>query len=175
MLRRFIIGFLIFVACIAMLRTYTMQLPDYGIEKWWKVLFIYVPLHKNVQNISEADAHKDENKYLFLDARSPEEYAVSHLENAKYVGSKDFNISNMDTVPKDTQIVVYCAVGVRSDVVAEKLMKAGFVNVQNLYGGIFEWLNNGYLIVNNDDLPTKKIHGDSRWFFFWKLKGERVY
>lgn len=175
MFRRIVIGFLIFMACIVLLRFYTSELPDYGIEKWWKVLIIDVPLHKNVQIISESDAHIKESNYLFLDARTPEEFSISHIPHAMYVGSKDFNISKMNNVPKDTPIVVYCSIGIRSDVVADKLLKAGFANVQNLYGGIFEWLNNGYSIVNNDNLPTKKIHGDSRWFFFWKLEGERVY
>ncbi|MEO8116488.1 MAG: rhodanese-like domain-containing protein, partial [Bacteroidota bacterium] len=169
------IGFLIFMACIVLLRLYAAQLPDYGIEKWWKVLVIDVPLHKNVKIISESDAHKNAGKYLFLDARSPEEYAVSHIKNAMYAGSADFNISVVEKVPKDTPIIVYCAVGIRSDIVADKLMDAGFKDVQNLYGGIFEWVNDGYNIVNDQNIPTQQIHGDTRFFFFWKLKGERVY
>ena len=52
MLRRIVIGFLIFIACIALIRTYTMQLPDYGMYKGWTVLFIDVPIHKNGQKIS---------------------------------------------------------------------------------------------------------------------------
>lgn len=175
MFRRLAIYALVLFACIAALKLYAKQLPDYGIEKWWKVLFINIPLHKNVKNISESDAHKNENKYLFLDARSPEEFAVSHIYNAKFIDSKNFNISSMDSIQKSTPLIVYCAVGIRSDVVAEKLMDAGFTDVHNLFGGIFEWLNNGYTIINNENKPTNEIHGDSRFFFFWKLKGERVY
>lgn len=175
MFRRFAIYTLILFACIAALKLYAKQLPDYGIEKWWKVLIINMPLHKNVKNISESDAHKDENKYLFLDARSPEEFAVSHIKNSKYVGSENFSISSMDSIQKNTPVIVYCAVGIRSDVVADKLMDAGFTDVHNLFGGIFEWLNNGYTIVNNENQHTELIHGDSRFFFFWKVKGERVY
>jgi len=33
---------------------------------------------------------------------------------------------------------VYCSLGIRSEVIAKKLKKAGYTNVFNLYGGIFE-------------------------------------
>ncbi|MBS1729799.1 MAG: rhodanese-like domain-containing protein [Bacteroidetes bacterium] len=175
MVRRFVIIILIFMGCLVALRAYTSYLPDYGLEKWWKVLIIEIPIHKNIHLISERDAHENANKFLFLDARTWNEYLISHISHAQFTGIKNFDISEMSKVPKETPIIVYSSIGIRSDELALKLNHAGYTNVQNLYGGIFEWLNSGYTIVNKQNTPTKNIHGGSHLLFFWKLKGNRFY
>ena len=96
---------------------------------------------------------------VFLDARNREEYEVSHLKEAVWVGYKGFE---KDSVTKkindrDTPIVVYCSIGVRSEDIGEKLQKAGFTNVKNLYGGIFEWKNQGNAVYKNDT-ETDSVH-----------------
>jgi rhodanese-related sulfurtransferase len=48
-------------------------------------------------------------------------------------------------------------VGYRSEKVTEKLQKAGFTQVSNLYGGIFEWVNQGYPIVNQSGATSDVI------------------
>jgi 3-mercaptopyruvate sulfurtransferase SseA len=53
--------------------------------------------------------------------------------------------------------------------------KAGFENVYNLYGGIFQWINEGYELVNQDGKPTNKIHAYSKTWGIWLNKGEKVY
>ena len=53
-------------------------------------------------------AHVDQ-RAIFLDAREPEEYAVSHIKNARPVGYKDFDPSMIKDLPKDTAIIVYCS------------------------------------------------------------------
>ena len=96
---------------------------------------------------------------LLLDARSSEEYALSHLQGAESVRSvQDFcrdatcrvstkdlcRVSTKDLCrisTLDTPIVVYCSVGYRSADVANSLVKAGYSCVFNLSGGIFQWVN----------------------------------
>jgi rhodanese-related sulfurtransferase len=75
---------------------------------------------------------------LLLDAREWSEYQVSHLKNAKFVGYDQFDIDKLKLINKNQKIVVYCSVGYRSEKIAEKMKHAGFTNVSNLYGGIFE-------------------------------------
>ena len=112
---------------------------------------------------------------LLLDAREWNEYQVSHIENAKYVGYDQFDSGMLMSIDKKQRIVVYCSVGYRSEKISEKLKQAGFTNVSNLYGGIFEWVNRGYPIVNLQNATTMDIHGfDFVWGKMLK-KGNIVY
>lgn len=101
---------------------------------------------------------KDMDKYLLLDARERSEYEVSHLEGALYIGYDHWSIAVLDGVDKDQPIVVYCSIGVRSEKIGEQLQQAGYRNVKNLYGSIFEWVNQSYPLVDKAGYPTKNIH-----------------
>lgn len=110
-----------------------------------------------------------------LDAREKKEYLVSHLPNARWVGYDDFDISRVADLPKSTPIVLYCSVGYRSEKVGEKLQAAGYTNVHNLYGSLFEWVNQGNPVVDAAGKPTKRVHAYSRAWSIWLKQGEKVY
>ena len=112
---------------------------------------------------------------VFLDTRESEEYAVSHLKNAVWVGYNDFNLKRLAGIPKPTPLIVYCSVGYRSEKVGEKLLKAGYTNVHNLYGSIFEWVNQGYPVYKNKDQPTTAVHAYNRTWGIWLQQGKKVY
>ncbi|MCO7184010.1 rhodanese-like domain-containing protein [Tenacibaculum sp. XPcli2-G] len=115
---------------------------------------------------------------IILDAREPKEFKVSHLKNAICVGYDLFNLENtLAKLPKNknTKIVVYCSLGIRSEDIAEKLQKEGFINIFNLYGGIFEWKNQGNTIVNLQNKPTEKVHAFNKEWSKWLHKGEKIY
>jgi rhodanese-related sulfurtransferase len=111
-----------------------------------------------------ADLIKCESDWLILDSRELVEFKTSHLPNAKWVGDHDFSISRLSGTPKDTNVVVYCSIGVRSEKIAEKLIASGFSNVWNLYGGIFAWANEHKSLVVQSQKPTLAVHGyDHNW------------
>lgn len=110
---------------------------------------------------------------LILDTRSLEEYQVSHIKGARWVGYDEFTIDKIDNFARDTTVVLYCSVGYRSDIVGKKLQDAGFGQVYNLWGGIFAWINEG-LPVYRDDVVTLQIHPYSSSWGFWLTKGEKV-
>jgi rhodanese-related sulfurtransferase len=114
---------------------------------------------------------------LIFDAREKEEYEVSHIESAVYVGYSEFSSEKISEKikDKDRPVVVYCSLGIRSEKIGEKLKKAGFTNVRNLYGGIFEWKNKGYPIVDETNSETENIHAFSPFWSKWLLKGNKVY
>ena len=114
---------------------------------------------------------------IILDAREKEEYDVSHLKDAIFVGYNRFEIDSIQDklVNKDKKIVVYCSLGIRSETVAEKLKKAGFTNVYNLYGGIFEWKNKDFPIYNLKENETDSIHAFSKEWSKWVKKGQKIY
>ena len=111
---------------------------------------------------------------LFLDAREAEEYQVSRIPDALWVGYDDFGMERLRGIGKDRKIVVYCSVGYRSERVAEKLIHAGYTRVSNLYGGIFEWANQGNLL-ENDRGATRAIHTYDRAWAKWVKAGEKVH
>lgn len=104
---------------------------------------------------------------LILDAREPAEYAVSHIEGAIPCGYDRFDKKILDSLDKSKPVVVYCSIGYRSEKIAQKLQKAGFTDVSNLYGSIFEWVNRGYPVVNANGQPTQQIHTFNRAWGRW--------
>ena len=112
---------------------------------------------------------------IVLDAREQKEFDVSHLPRAQWVGYDDFDLSRVALIPKDAPVMVYCSVGYRSEKIAERLIKAGFTHVTNLYGGIFAWSNAGHQVVDSTDLATNRIHGYSRTWGIWLDSADVVY
>jgi rhodanese-related sulfurtransferase len=112
---------------------------------------------------------------FLLDTREPSEYKVSHLKNAIPVGYNNFKMKLLAGIPKDATIVVYCSVGYRSELIGEKLLKAGYRNTFNLYGGIFEWVNTNSQIVDLSDNLTSKIHPYDKEWGKWLKKGIKAY
>lgn len=131
-------------------------------------------LQHSVPEMSVVTAARENTGWTFLDAREAEEYAVSHLPGARYVGYETFDLSTLNGIPPNQPLVVYCSVGYRSEKIAEKLRAAGFTNVHNLYGGIFEWVNQGHPVYNNQG-STSEVHAFSRAWGVWLRKGKRVY
>ncbi|WP_018478542.1 rhodanese-like domain-containing protein [Pontibacter roseus] len=111
---------------------------------------------------------------VLLDTRSEKEYHVSHLTGAKLVNYDNFDLAQLKDVPKDTPIVVYCSVGYRSEKIGERLQQAGYSRVQNLYGGLFEWVNQGHPVYNQQG-KTNQVHAYSKSWGVWLRKGEKVY
>ncbi|CAL2108111.1 phage shock protein E [Tenacibaculum sp. 190524A02b] len=132
---------------------------------------------ESVPYISVTDLKKSSNITL-LDAREPKEFKVSHIENAICVGYDNFNLKEtLTNLPSDknAKIVVYCSLGIRSEDIAEKLHKAGYTNIYNLYGGIFEWKNQNNSVVNKQNKTTDKIHTFNKEWSKWLTKGKKVY
>ena len=132
---------------------------------------------RSIPYISVQELAMPKTEAIILDAREVKEYSVSHLKNAVYVGYEEFNIETiLKTIEdKNQKIVVYCSLGIRSEDIGEKLKKAGYTNVLNLYGGIFEWKNNNFTIFDLDEEETEKVHAFNEDWSKWLKKGEKVY
>ncbi len=107
------------------------------------------------------------DQYEVFDTRKKEEYEMSHIPGAKYLGYRDFDIAKLNDLPKETPIVLYCSIGYRSEKIGEELIDAGYTNVFNLYGSLFEWVNQENEIVDKDGLPTKEVHTYNRSWSKW--------
>jgi rhodanese-related sulfurtransferase len=100
----------------------------------------------DVKNISSVDARtmtgKLKNIYL-LDVRTVQEREQGYIPGSILIPIDAIG-SRIAEIPKNRPIIVYCAVGVRSKVVAQALAKKGYPEVYNMRDGINGWYRNGY-------------------------------
>ena len=74
-------------------------------------------------------------KVTLLDVRSPEEWAITHLEGAKHIPLDDI-VDRVNELDSSDNTVVYCHHGMRSARAIGFLQKMGFSKLTNLAGGI---------------------------------------
>ena len=126
-----------------------------------------------VKDISVEDLKKIKDQVILLDTREKEEFEISHIPGAIWVGYDNFKMKNLKGIDKDAEIVTYCSVGYRSERIGEKLQKAGFNNVCNLEGSIFKWVNEGNIVEDKDGNKTESVHGFDKDWGKW-VKGAKV-
>jgi rhodanese-related sulfurtransferase len=146
------------------------QNPDHG----FKSLVDSLTDHKISQLSVEDFLTMDRSEVYVLDIREKEEFQVSHLKGARNVGYFWFDMRTIYDIPMDAHVVVYCSIGNRSGKIAEKLLHAGYKNVYNLYGGIFEWVNSGQPVYKVNGAQTSEIHTYNKDWERWVEKGTKV-
>jgi monothiol glutaredoxin len=75
---------------------------------------------------------------ILIDVRSDEERADASIE-----GSRQWNEetrTELENLPKDTELVFHCAGGGRSQSLADAFRQQGFTDLHNVKGGIQAWL-----------------------------------
>lgn len=129
----------------------------------------------NIPLISVEDFSKlDKQNLYLLDTREEKEFNVSHIKNARNTGYFWFDMRKIYDIPYNATLVLYCSVGIRSEKIAEKLISAGYKNVFNLYGGIFEWVNQGHPVYKQNGVQTSEIHTFDKAWSRWVERGTRV-
>lgn len=136
-------------------------------------LLLSVLLSHSVPEVS-VDTLASEN-FQLLDARGYREFEVSHIPGAIWVGYEEFSPTRLAGIDKQAPVAVYCAVGYRSERIAERLREQGYLNVVNVYGGIFEWVNTRRPVVTDDGFETDRIHPYSRFWGVWLKRGTHIY
>ena len=80
-----------------------------------------------------------ESDYIIIDARTTEEFAEGHIENAILIPEYEIaNRAEKELPDKEQLILVYCRSGRRSKIASEELVKLGYTNVKE-FGGIIDW------------------------------------
>lgn len=127
-----------------------------GVKSWVQRSFSSVPTISTAALASQLQ--QADSSPLLLDARSAEEYEVSHLRGAhraKTIAEAEAVIKEAN-IAKQTPIVVYCSIGYRSGRLGKALQAAGY-EVMNLEGSIFQWANEGRSLVTAKG-PTQQVH-----------------
>jgi hydroxyacylglutathione hydrolase len=75
---------------------------------------------------------------LGIDVRTPHEREQKHIAGTLSIPLNRL-MKNLETLPKDRPLLVYCAGGYRSSIAASLLQSSGFHPVTELAGGIAAW------------------------------------
>ena len=115
-------------------------------------LFLFMPMLASAvasRNLGPQEAfqlvEKRPNIYL-LDVRTPVEYQQARLEGARLIPIDQLT-RRLSEIPRNRPVLVYCAVGSRSAQVVNYLVRRGYPEVYNMYGGIYSWAMKGYPIL----------------------------
>ncbi|KAB2879038.1 rhodanese-like domain-containing protein [bacterium] len=156
---------------IAFFLSVTLHAQDTGYHVFLKALYEKF----NVDHISADSLSKllTFDSVVVLDTRSENEYLVSHIHNARWIDFDTFDFAKMHDISKSSRIITYCSVGYRSSVIAERLTSLGYLNVQNLFGGIFEWVNQEYPVFR-EGTETTDIHPYNNFWGKWLRHGNKV-
>jgi len=125
----------------------------------------------------ELAALLENNHIVIMDVREWEEFKVSHLPNADWAGYKNFEPEHtLRHYPdKNTPIVFYCSLGIRSEQIGEQFQELGYTKIMNLYGGIIEWKNSGQQVHNLSAKSTDSVHTYSKRYSGYLTNGTAVY
>ena len=126
----------------------------------------------SIPTISCQELRDMQKEVTILDARELKEFETSHIAGAEHIGYKKLNYELLTDLSKNEPIVVYCSIGYRSEKIGEKLKNLGFTNVTNLYGSIFEWVNQDLPIVDLKGGPTSKLHTFNKSWSRWVEDGK---
>lgn len=118
----------------------------------------------SVTNVSVTTAYNminDNNTYpdlIILDVRTVGEYNSGHLCEALLIPVEEL-AGRIDEVEvyKNTEIIVYCRTGVRSQQASDILSSNNFTQIFNMLGGITAWIDAGYSLCYDQISPVVSI------------------
>lgn len=149
-------------------------MKGYGIKSSSLRLMLSTMLSADVPAIRVSQALAQMPNAVFLDSREKEEYNISHLPGAIWIGYNDFQLSRLQDIATSQSLIVYCSIGKRSDAITKKLRSAGYLAAQNLAGGIFEWVNQGNAVYSGGE-QTTAVHVYNPFWGRWLKKGQKVF
>jgi rhodanese-related sulfurtransferase len=118
----------------------------------------------STKELAESLTKSDVEIPCLIDARTLEEYEVSHLLDARLAPS-DLHELSCWNLTNSAFIVTYCSVGYRSAIFAQQLKTIGYTEVYNLDGSIFEWVNEGQPVYKGKQI-VNQVHPFNRLWSF---------
>ncbi len=95
--------------------------------------------YKQISMSEAVNMMENEDGYIILDVRRPDEFAAGHIPNAINVPNESIGYDDISELPdKDQLILVYCRSGNRSKQASQKLVNLGYTNIVE-FGGINDW------------------------------------
>jgi len=126
----------------------------------------------SVERLREYMARRQENDYLLIDVRQPDEYAQGHIPGAVLMPLGEIP-ERLRELPVDKDLVVYCRSGKRSQGAAIFIGSQPYVagTVFNVTGGILAW--DGALLPATPNLKVFDLAGGDREIMLRAMELER--
>ena len=94
-------------------------------------------------NVAEAQVLYKRGGVTFLDVRDQQEVNLGKIPGAVHISRGNLETNIEAVVPRDAEVVIYCASGNRSAFAADTMQQMGYANVCSLAGGIRGWAESG--------------------------------
>lgn len=79
----------------------------------------------------------------FLDVRDLQEVNLGKIPHAIHISRGNLETKVEALIPRDAEVVIYCASGNRSAFAADVMQQMGYINVCSLAGGFRGWAESG--------------------------------
>lgn len=101
----------------------------------------------------EIEKHRNNPDFVIIDARTPEEYSLGHIENAHLLNAQAEDFENkLEKMDKEKKYFVYCKAGRRGNKVVNFMKQHGYKEVHNIAGGIDKWKSKRLPVTKIDKL-----------------------
>lgn len=126
----------------------------------------------SVERVREYMAQHEEQDYVLVDVRQPDEYTQGHIPGAILIPLGEIS-ERIGELPPDKDIILYCRSGKRSKGAAIFVGSQPHVagTVFNMIGGIFAW--NGELLPAMPQLKVFELSGGDREILLRAMELER--
>ena len=95
-----------------------------------------------IPEIGVAEA-KGQAGVVYLDVREPNEWNLGRIPGAKFIPRGQLETNVEKQIPRDANVVIYCASGNRSALAADTMRIMGYEHVASLRGGFRAWVDAG--------------------------------
>ena len=111
-----------------------------------------IPIN-NVDVNTARDLVTQDETVIVLDVRTPEEYAIGHIEGALNINIAEADFSKrISKLDRDKTYIIHCSANVKNGRSAKSLeimSSFGFDKLLNMEGGIIAWEQSGYPLVRS--------------------------
>ncbi len=114
-----------------------------------------IPINNvDVDTARDLVTQNQDETVIVLDVRTPEEYAMGHIEGALNINIAEADFSEkVSKLDRDKTYIVHCAMNVKNGRTAQSLeimSSFGFNKLLNMKGGIVAWEQSGHPLVRSE-------------------------
>jgi muramoyltetrapeptide carboxypeptidase len=98
-----------------------------------------------IREVSPAEARTmaERGDVVYLDVREPNEWNLGRVPGAVHIPRGTMETKVEQAIPRDREVVIYCATGNRSALAADTLRQMGYDRVSSMAGGWRDWVQTG--------------------------------